>query len=246
MSASPMIAAVLEVTTTRRTDPDDSTLPMTWSHVRRTYSASSYVLTWETWATASQPRKMSSKQPGLIEVRRVERQTAGGIGVHGLQEADACVVVDVAHAGSDLVAASERLLHDVPADEAGRTRHRHHAAWLHPRHDAVSLRLSVPRWHSRTTSCRRSPSTARTGCCLAGRRFVASASGDDAAAATTACSPRAATTAAPATATSGATSVDGADDCIAVTPQRAGADGRGQRPSGRGRGDPLHAVRTAS
>ena len=64
MSASEMIAARLEVTMTRRTEPDDSTLAMMWSHVRRTYSGSSYVLTWDTWATPSLPRNMSSKQPG--------------------------------------------------------------------------------------------------------------------------------------------------------------------------------------
>ena len=64
MSASEMIAATLDVTTTRRTEPDASTLAMMWSHVRCTYSGSSYVLTCDTWATPSQPAKMSSKQPG--------------------------------------------------------------------------------------------------------------------------------------------------------------------------------------
>ena len=79
MSASEMIAATLDVTTTRRTEPDDSTLAMMWSHVRCTYSGSSYVLTWETWATPSQPRKMSSKQPGCVEVGGVQREAAGGV-----------------------------------------------------------------------------------------------------------------------------------------------------------------------
>ena len=36
MSASEMMAARLDVTMTRRTESDDSTLPMMWSHVRRT------------------------------------------------------------------------------------------------------------------------------------------------------------------------------------------------------------------
>ena len=36
MSASEMMAAMLDVTTTRRTVPEATTLAMTWSQVRRT------------------------------------------------------------------------------------------------------------------------------------------------------------------------------------------------------------------
>jgi hypothetical protein len=36
MSASDMIAAMLDVSTTRRTEPDRSTLAITWSQTRRT------------------------------------------------------------------------------------------------------------------------------------------------------------------------------------------------------------------
>ena len=90
MSASEITAATLDVTTTRRTVPDASTLAMMWSHVRCTYSGSSYVLTCDTWATPSQPRKISSKQPGVVEVGGVQRQPSGGVRVHRLAGTRPC------------------------------------------------------------------------------------------------------------------------------------------------------------
>ena len=84
MSASEITAATLDVTTTRRTLPERSTLAMMWSHVRCTYPASSYVLTCDTWATPSQPRKTSSKQPGssrsaLCRVRRPDAYAGSAV-----------------------------------------------------------------------------------------------------------------------------------------------------------------------
>ena len=154
MSASEMIAATLDVTTTRRTvagriHTGDDVVARPAHVVRVVVGA--HVRDMRDAVAAAEDVVEAAR---LVEVGGVERQAAGGVRIHRLEEADSCVVVDVAHAGSHAIAAFEQALHHVPADEPGGTRHRHHAAvrnWCHRR----SFSRNLSRWRDRGGAARR-------------------------------------------------------------------------------------------
>ena len=123
MSASDITAAMLDVTTTRRTVPDavdarDDVVagPL---HVLRIVVRADVGHVGDA-VTAAEDLVEAA---GHVEVCGVERQSAGGVRRRRLQEPDARLVVGVANAGAHAVPALEQPVHDPPADEAGRAGH---------------------------------------------------------------------------------------------------------------------------
>ena len=128
MSASEMIAARLDVTTTpphrpRRLDAGGDVIARP-AHVVGIVVGADVRDVGDAVAAGEDLVEAAR----VVEVGGVQRQPPRGVRVHRREEPDPRVVVRIANAGPNPVAALEQPLHDVTADETGGARDRHHAA----------------------------------------------------------------------------------------------------------------------